>query len=525
MQHRSKLATGQCLHRAGQTATFSVTSGSSNPTYQWQTNNGATWVAIPGATNASYTTPPEPQSANGLQFQCVVSEACDSSSVPSGPATLSVLPGNAIFQTTGNGFNISDPNSWEQSFDGGLTWTNPALYPPTDVNSTNIIVQNHIDNDINNQLDQVVVTAAGEITINAGTTLTIASGQGPTGISLDILGILDVKGALAVNSNATVAVETNGLMQTDQGGTYTITGTLTFNNGALYHHNYTTSAGTIPTATWNTGSTCDVIGFNTSAATVAGATRNFYNFTWDCPNQTAVVPFGGNVPTAVNGNFIVTSTGTSEIRLAQNNSPVLDIFGDLDLQGGELTLAGGTGKPKLYLAGNINFTGGTLNQGTNGSTNVNPVSITFVKAGTQTFSNPGDDPITGPITWVVTNGSTLQCIGTLASNLTLLTGGSIYLYMSGPEFVVTGSLTNNYNAVVVDLGGNNSLGSGTYPILNYQGSLSGSLYPIATIVNGSVQAGHYPSIDTASTPNQVNLVVEHQPAARSECSDDSLQPH
>src|SRR6185295_14603086 len=54
---------------AGQTATFSVTASGSGPlTYQW-TKNGTN---IPGATNASYTTPPTTAADNGAVFRVTV---------------------------------------------------------------------------------------------------------------------------------------------------------------------------------------------------------------------------------------------------------------------------------------------------------------------------------------------------------------------------------------------------------------------------------------------------------------------
>ncbi|MEY4384867.1 MAG: hypothetical protein RLY20_150, partial [Verrucomicrobiota bacterium] len=71
----------------GSTATFTVSAGSSSlPTYQWRTNG----VNISGATSASYTTPAATLAMDGLQYSCVVSVACDSSSATSAAATLSV---------------------------------------------------------------------------------------------------------------------------------------------------------------------------------------------------------------------------------------------------------------------------------------------------------------------------------------------------------------------------------------------------------------------------------------------------
>ena len=70
-----------------QMATFSVTAtGNPPPTYQWQ--NAATSANIPGATSASYTTPPTLMADNGSTFQVVVTNSVGSQT--SLPATLTV---------------------------------------------------------------------------------------------------------------------------------------------------------------------------------------------------------------------------------------------------------------------------------------------------------------------------------------------------------------------------------------------------------------------------------------------------
>lgn len=451
----------------GDTATFSASGSGSNPTYQWQTNNGSGWFNIGGATSPNYTTPPEVLANNNLQFQFIVTTPCDGMSQTSSPAILNVFPGNAIFQSTGGGSgNISDPNTWQQSFDGGNTWNNPALYAPDAANATNIIVLsgNTVINSTNWSLHQVVVQAGGQITINTNTTLTIAAG---VGTDLDISGIVDVTGTLKILTNAPVVVESGGTLINEPGGSETVSGTLTFNSGGTYQHNYTTAAGTIPTATWNTGSSCQILGYASDTLTLAGAGQSFYNFVWNCPNQTGAVPLGGSIPTTVNGDFTVISTGTGEIRLSNNNSPTSNSEGNLNLQGGKLTLASpGTGKVRLNVFGNVLISAGaTLNNFTNQAGTSFGI-IHFAKAGTQLFTNGGS--ITGPINGVVDSGSTLNGSGSvLESNLTLSAGGQIRLSTNSPLFTVTGSLTNNNNTVMVDLGGA-TVGLGTYPLLTYR---------------------------------------------------------
>jgi hypothetical protein len=497
---------------AGQTATFSVTGSGSNPTYQWQTNNGSGWVNIGGATSASYTTPVQVNTANnGLQFRCIVTTPCDSASATSAAATLGVYPGNAIFWSISSG-NISDPNIWEASYDGGITWTSPALYAPTDVNSTNITVRSghNVVNSVNWQLDQVVVQAGGQITINTNTTLTIADGPGT---DLDIFGTNDVTGTLKINASATVVVESGGVLINEQGGTETTTGTLTFNSGGTYQHNYATAAGTIPTATWNTGSSCQIIGYTSDSLTLAGANQSFYNFVWNCPNQTNQVPLGGSIPTTVNGDFTVISTGTGagEIRLSNNNSPTSNITGNLNLQGGKLTLASpGKGMVKLYVSGNVLISPGAILNNFTNQAGTNFGVIHFAKgAGTQTFTNGGS--ITGPINWVVDSGSTLYGgTSVLESNLTLAAGGQIRVTTNTPLFTVSGNLTNNNNTVVIDLGG--IVGPGSYPLFNYTGNRHGSLNPTPQFVSGGVSGGT--AVIDASTPGQIRLTVVNPRTSR-----------
>ena len=126
---------------AGQTANFSLTATGSTPTYQWQrstTTADATYTNISSATNASYTTPVNTLGNDGFYYRCVVSVACDGSSVTSSAVLLSVtcntagitaaptdvtaiLGATAAFTITASGSNPA--YQWELSTDGGTTWS------------------------------------------------------------------------------------------------------------------------------------------------------------------------------------------------------------------------------------------------------------------------------------------------------------------------------------------------------------------------------------------------------------------
>jgi hypothetical protein len=482
---------------AGNTATFTTSASGSLPTYQWQksTDNGASWNPINGATNASYTTPVLTTSDSGTQFRTVLSVFCDGSSVTNVPAALTVNSGNAAFRTAQSG-NIDDPNTWQVSYDGGGSW-NAALYPPVAVNSTNILVQNaHIVTcETNTVWDQAVVQTGGQLLVNTNITLTITNGPGT---DLDIFGTVDVTGTLNIITNAPVVVESGGILETEQGGTENApSNTLTFNSGGVYLHNYKATSGTIPTATWNTGSTCQFVGFTSSTATLAGLVQSFYNFVWNCPNQTGLLPWGGSVPTAINGDLIVSNTGTGEVRISNNNAPTLNIAGNLNVLSGRFVFASGNGKVVLNVSNNVYIAaGGALSN--NFSTSGGVGTIHFAKgSGTQVFTNNGASSILGPFNWVVDSGSTLNGTGVLSSNLTVAATGRIQLATATPTLLsVANNITASGGTAVVDVGGA-TLGPGTYPLMNYGGSYSGVLQ--ASIVDGSVSgvAAIDPGLPTA----------------------------
>ena len=74
----------------GQTATFTVAATGTSPlTYQWEEMPGAAWIAIPGETNTSYTTPLVTAADDGTSFRCIVTNG--DGTATSGPGVLTVL--------------------------------------------------------------------------------------------------------------------------------------------------------------------------------------------------------------------------------------------------------------------------------------------------------------------------------------------------------------------------------------------------------------------------------------------------
>jgi Secretion system C-terminal sorting domain len=142
------------------------------------------------------------------------------------------------------------------------------------------------------------------ISINTGQTLTIANG---TGTDLTVDGTLYNVGVI------------------------TTTGTIAFNASSIYQH--AQNGGTIPTASWNTTSTCYITGLTNTAP--AGLTQSFGNFTYECPDHASLINFN-SLLTSIAGDFTVKFAGEIQgnrtqngLALSSNTSFTLNIGGDL----------------------------------------------------------------------------------------------------------------------------------------------------------------------------------------------------
>jgi photosystem II stability/assembly factor-like uncharacterized protein len=123
----------------GNAAEFTVEAVGAD-TYRWQAHEGGSWIEIPGATQARYTTPPVQLSDNGRQFRVVVAGAVSTASplasssvtlrvtkAPVAPAIvvhpvdLTVVERTAAsFFVTAEGTSLT--YAWQQSRDGGSEW-------------------------------------------------------------------------------------------------------------------------------------------------------------------------------------------------------------------------------------------------------------------------------------------------------------------------------------------------------------------------------------------------------------------
>jgi hypothetical protein len=129
-------------------------------------------------------------------------------------------------------------------------------------------------------------------------------------------------------------------------------GSITFANGSNYIH--TVNGGSIPIATWQTGSTCTLTGITTTMA--SNGNQNFYNLTYNSgAGQTGGLNMGMHGNT-IGGDVVVLGTGTGSLRLSANTwgqdpaAPnVITINGKVKVLGSPAYLtATGSGTPVHY---------------------------------------------------------------------------------------------------------------------------------------------------------------------------------
>ncbi len=319
---------------------------------------------------------------------------------------------NGDFQSRATG-NWNSGTVW-QKYNFG--WSNTASTPSSADGVITILSGHTITLTANATVDQLVINSGGTLIINSGVTLTLANG---TGTDLSVSGIVKNAGTITINVGATII----------------------YQNGGKYQHNYTTTAGTIPTATWSSGSTCEIIGYTSNNTAPAGL-QVFDNFTWNCPGQSQDISLGGGI-TTINGDFTIVSTGTKNLRMSTsaltlsigsdfiqsggnfdivkgNVNSTVNIAGDYSQSGGVFQIDGNN--PSIInLSGNMSHTGGTITESGNGN-----INFVFKKAGTQTYTASGNT-VTNDIDYTVNSGATLS-LGTnivKGRNFTVLSGGGL----------------------------------------------------------------------------------------------------
>lgn len=214
-------------------------------------------------------------------------------------------------------------------------------------NFNNLLISNTSANVTSN----VSLTVTNNLTINAGANCRLDIGAN----TLTVTGTT----ANVINGNLRIGGTTGSIIgMTALNTTFSATGT--------YEHNYTTIAGTIPTATWNAASNCNVIGYTTNVSATGGLNQTFGNFTWNCPSQTGALNLlGGFNGATIAGNFNVVATNSGSLRLTSFASFTMNITGNLNVSGGTFAFTNvitpNTPAITINIGNTFNITGGVTN--------------------------------------------------------------------------------------------------------------------------------------------------------------------
>lgn len=338
-----------------------------------------------------------------------------------------------VFSASTEGFSqftaITDGN-WND----GATWgnTSPGTqgvdYPftgQTAVLNANVTIPNGY---------AAVIT---DVTISAGYNLTIANGG-----SLALNGVLTVEDD-GLGSNGILDIF--GTLQANQGSSFVNDGnnnTTVYSTGK-YTHNFTTTAGGILQAGWNTGSTCEVIGYTSNTTAPTHLDQTFHHFTWNCPNGTgsasSFISFAG-VLTTINGDFTVSATGGSNRTLR-----LFDTFSSGTVSVGGNVLINGSGRLVFSTTGTAN----AVSVGGN-------FTISNNVASTSTFATSGSATLT------VNGNFLMNPTAATTLNLASLAGGTGTFNLLGNFSINSSSTLGSNSSATAAINFNRSSGVQTF---------------------------------------------------------------
>ncbi|HEX8517719.1 MAG TPA: T9SS type A sorting domain-containing protein [Bacteroidia bacterium] len=345
-------------------------------------------------------------------------------------------------------------------------------------------------------------TFNNNLTLNNATGATIT--QNGTAFTCASTGTINNFGTITISAAKTLTV--TGMLSNS--GTVNTTGTLTFTTTGYYKHNFSNlsaATGTIPTATWGAGTTCEILACGNSGSGPAGLTQNFRNFIWNNTAQPGDIYLLGSLQT-IGTNFTMNSTNGYNLilkssaagsnlsvsgnlifnngKLIVNNilsgaavNPVFSVGGNFSMLAGTLTVSnasgtgGGNGNGQFTVTGTSVITGGTINIST--STWIGP-------GGYGTFSGTGLITLSGGTINIASGATTATsgCGGTLNANGGLtITSGNLELTSS----TVTSGGGNgilNIGGAFTHTGGTVSKSGPNSGTININGSISQAIESI-----------------------------------------------
>jgi hypothetical protein len=319
---------------------------------------------------------------------------------------------------------------------------------PTFAGTVNVTYANTSPITSSNELPSSNVTALS----TAGGTSTVTIGSSTNIATLTLSGSnMTIGSGVTVTASSTSSISASKILQIN--GTYsagaalTNSGTLNVDNLGRYIHN--TGTTTLVTATWNTGSTCEIQNIGSGTVFAFGG-QTLHHLIWNNSTQAGSIQLSGSLA-GVNGNLEIQNCGnnaTRYFRLTNANNYSLSIGGNLNISavngfaGIDIGNSSGT-NATITVAGSVII-------GASGSYVSSPTGNTLRVAGN--WSNSGT--FTSTNTTVVFNGTIAQSItGTTEfNNLTINKSSDTLTVNSNISVASAGSL--NLTAGILNDGGN-----------------------------------------------------------------------
>ena len=125
----------------------------------------------------------------------------------------------------------------------------------------------------------------------------------------------------------------------------------------------TRDGGTIPNATWNISSNCNITGVTNTDLNRADLIKLWkFNMELSRAKQSKLsILYELADAGSVTGDFTVINTGTGYLRISNTSTPTLSIGGNLNIAGGNFYGSIGTGNPTIDIGGDLNISSGIFN--------------------------------------------------------------------------------------------------------------------------------------------------------------------
>lgn len=332
---------------------------------------------------------------------------------------------------TGSAGNWGTAGSWESSSDN-VNWITATSAP---------------------------TSSATSIVIRSGHTITVAASASAKNLNINSGGFLTVNSSFSITGTNTV----NGTWNQSTSTAVSNSGTLVFAAGSVYNHN--SNGGTIPTATWNVTSTCNILGMTSTSPDGLGQAFGIVN--WNSVGQSTFAIMGAGGAFNPKGLFTVASTGTNIIELESAGSGATYNFdGGLTVSGGTFAVnydnSGAANEVSLNISGDLKISGTGILDMHNGNSNATTSGYgsTIYLTGNLEISSSAAYPLTATgnnnAGYMFFVGSTPQTYKTTVtapsryvdfevygpSNLTLLSDMPVFSSASNiyDEFFVSGTL-------------------------------------------------------------------------------------